>query len=81
MPYTIQVFLHYLLYALWIAIFARALLSWFDPTNKYAISRILFSMTEPVLAPIRRLLPATSIDFSPLIAIVIIAIFQRALSA
>lgn len=81
MAYYIYTFLNYLLLILWLAVFARALLSWFDPTARNPLSRLLWQITEPILAPIRQLLPASSIDFSPLIAIVIIGILQRVLAS
>jgi YggT family protein len=46
-----------------------------DPWNP--IVRFLYQVTEPVLRPIRRRLPATPIDFSPLIVILAIMFLQR----
>jgi YggT family protein len=60
---------------------ARMLLSWF-PNIDYSnpIIQLIFDITEPVLRPIRELLPPTSgIDFSPLIVILIIQVFMRLL--
>ena len=52
---------------------ARALLSWFPiqhDSNMYGVSRFLHSATEPVLAPIRRILPRTGrVDFSVLVTL------------
>lgn len=43
---------------------------------------VIFSVTEPVLAPIRRMLPQTGmIDFSPLVLIIILAVIQWALES
>ena len=55
-----------------ILILARALLSWFsiNPYNKYY--RLLIRITEPVLGPIRRLIPLQGIDISPLVAILLL---------
>jgi len=55
-----------------IILIARAIFSWFFayPNNK--IYLFLIQITEPVLYRIRRFLPVMSIDFSPLIAILII---------
>jgi len=61
-----------------IILLARVLISWFpvDPYNP--IVRVLHQLTEPLLAPIRRLLPQTgAIDFSPLIGFVVIILAQR----
>ena len=41
---------------------------------------VVFAITEPVLAPIRRLLPQTGmIDFSPLVVLVVLMVIQFAL--
>lgn len=57
---------------------ARVLTSWFqvDPYNP--VIRILYQLTEPLLAPIRRLLPQTGMmDFSPIVAFVVITVVER----
>jgi YggT family protein len=67
-----------------IAIIVRALLSWVDPRGSNPVSRILFTVTEPVLAPIRNLLGGGGIggfDLSPIIAILIIQVIAQALGA
>jgi len=63
-----------------IIIILRAILSWFsvDPYNP--LYRLLINITEPVLAPIRRLIPITGIDFSPFIAILLIQILMNLLT-
>lgn len=43
---------------------------------------VIFAVTEPVLAPIRRILPQTGmIDFSPLVLIIILVVIERVLNA
>lgn len=43
---------------------------------------VVFAVTEPVLAPIRRILPQTGmIDFSPLVVIIVLAVIQQVLRA
>ena len=58
---------------------ARVLLSWFpnfDRSNP--IVRLIYDVTEPVLKPIRDLLPQNSmIDFSPLIVLLIIQVLLQ----
>ena len=76
-----------LLNALALLIFIRALLSWFMPVGRDPLTRLLMDVTEPLLAPIRQLtrnlIPGMMIDFSPIIAIVVLQILsgmvQRAL--
>lgn len=58
---------------------ARVLLSWFpnfDRSNP--IIRFIYGATEPVLSPIRNLLPAMGgLDFSPLIVFLLISLIVR----
>ncbi|HSE95250.1 MAG TPA: YggT family protein [Methylomirabilota bacterium] len=66
----------YLLWAyLWIIII-RALLSWVNPDPWNPIVRILYQVTEPVLRPIRRRLPMSGIDLSPMVVILAIYFLQ-----
>ena len=57
----------------WIIIL-RAILSWVRPDPYHPLVRFLYAITEPVLAPILRLLPGGGIglDFSPVIALLIL---------
>jgi len=69
-------------YALWAYMWAfiiRAVLSWVNPDPYNPIVRALYSVTEPVLSRLRRKLPlfAGSIDFSPIVAVLIIVFLQR----
>jgi YggT family protein len=58
---------------LWIAILIRALMSWVMPQEGSGFSRVLRDITEPILAPIRRVMPLLGgIDLSPLLAIILI---------
>ena len=51
----------------WI-ILIRALISWVNPDPFNPIVQFLDRVTEPILAPIRRVIPPVGIDFSPVIA-------------
>jgi len=56
-----------------IAIVLRAILSWFSPRPTNVLAVILFRVTEPLLAPLRRIIPrAGMIDFTPLVAILLL---------
>ena len=61
-----------------ILIFARALISWVSPSPYNPIVQFLYTATEPALRPVRRYLPMTGIDISPIIVIFAI-IFVRQL--
>jgi YggT family protein len=52
------------------AVFARAILSWFDPGNYNPASSLLQSLTEPLLSLCRKLIPDLGgMDLSPLAAL------------
>lgn len=60
------------------AIIIRVLLSWVRIDPYHPLIRLLDQITEPILAPLRRLLPtAGGLDFSPIIAIVLLSLVQR----
>ena len=64
--------------AYWL-ILIRALISWVNPDPFNPIVQFLYKMTEPILHPIRKLLPFSlkfSIDISPIIAFLIIIFLQ-----
>jgi YggT family protein len=63
---------------MWIVIIS-ALISWVNPDPYNPIVRFLFSVTEPVFATVRRVLPFPymGIDFSPLIVLLAIIFFQQ----
>jgi YggT family protein len=65
---------------MWIIII-RALISWVNPDPYNPIVQILTKLTEPVLRPIRKLVPQykVGIDLSPLIATLAIIFLQYAL--
>ncbi len=66
-----------LLIYMWIIII-RALISWVSPDPYNPIVRLLYRVTEPVLRPVRRILPigGMGIDFSPLIVILLIYVLR-----
>ncbi len=80
---TIFSFINLLLSLIILAIFVRALLSWFYPVGKDPWTRILVDITEPILAPIRsvlsRVLPMP-MDFSPIVAWLLIMLLQNLLT-
>ena len=54
-------------------VIARSLMSWFPISPRNAFVRFLFDVTEPLLAPVRRVLPRTGmIDFSAMLVIVLL---------
>jgi YggT family protein len=73
-------FLQFLIMALWVLVFGRMIMSWVDPSGRNQISAFLIQATEPMLAPVRRMLPQTGmIDWSGLIVLLILGFLVRAL--
>ena len=73
-------FIQFLLMALWALIFGRMIMSWVDPMGRNQISTFLFQTTEPILAPVRRMLPQTGmIDWSGFIVLIVLGFLWRAL--
>ncbi|MEK7247331.1 MAG: YggT family protein [Chloroflexota bacterium] len=66
---ALGLFIQILAYVLIAAIFLRIIFSWinFDPTNP--IYTVIHEITEPILAPLRSILPRMSMfDLSPMVA-------------
>jgi YggT family protein len=64
----------------YLAILARVLMSWVNPNPYHPVMQMLYQVTEPILEPIRRVLPQTGmIDFSPLVAIIVLQLVQQLL--
>jgi YggT family protein len=62
----------------WVII-AAALMTWVNPDPRHPIVRFLRRVTEPVLEPVRRLLPpwkTGGLDLSPLIVLIAIQFVQ-----
>lgn len=59
-------------------IIIRAIISWVNPDPYNPIVQFLYRSTEPVLQPVRRMLPITwGIDFSPLVVIIAIMFLDQ----
>jgi len=55
------------------AIFVRVILSWISPGGYNPAAAIIFTLTEPLLRPLRRWLPSLGgIDISPVFAIILL---------
>lgn len=70
----------YALTALLVAVFARIILSWFPMqpgTTMAQIYSFLFTVTEPILGPVRRMIPPMGgLDISSLVVLIGIQIIQ-----
>ncbi len=73
-------FLRLLCEVLSLAIIARAILSWFSPRPTNVLAIILNKVSEPLLAPLRRIIPrAGMFDFTPLVAIILLQLIASLL--
>ena len=77
---------NYFAYFLQMAIFARAISTWLPISRDNFIVRLLYMLTEPVVAPIRAAMrksplggPGMMIDFSPVIAMMLIMLARTIL--
>lgn len=69
-PYVAQFTITFIQVLTW-AIVARSLLSWFPIDQSSPLYQILFRVTEPIIEPIRRVMPNTGMmDLSPMAAII-----------
>ncbi len=61
-------------------IVVSSLLTWFQPNPRNPLVRLLHTLVDPVLHPIRAILPtAMGMDFSPMVAILILWMLQKLL--
>ncbi len=77
MPFFVN-FVNILFQVLMLAILARALLSWFRVGPDNALGRILYEITEPILAPLRSVIPPLGgmVDITPIIALFLLQFLQ-----
>lgn len=69
------------LIAIWILVLGRVLVSFVDPSGRSRAGAFLVTMTEPILAPVRRVMPSTGVlDFSPLVVCIVLSLFIQALT-
>lgn len=80
MGFTPLLAIDLILQTLWFVVLGRVLISWVDPAGSGRISRILIDMSEPLLGPVRRILPSTAgIDFSPIVVMILLQLLRSSL--
>jgi len=63
-----------------IAVLARVLFSWLRPDPSNRLARLVYDVTEPILAPLRRYIkPIGGWDITPVVAIVLLDLLERLL--
>jgi YggT family protein len=80
LPYTVVNFVGWLLNLYSWVVIAAALITWVSPDPRNPIVRFLRTVTEPVLRPVRQLLPpwkTGGLDLSPLIVLIAIQFVER----
>jgi YggT family protein len=72
-------FVQFLLIALWVLVLGRMLMSWVDPAGRNQLSVLLVQATEPMLSPVRRLLPQSGMmDWSGFVVLIVLGFLWRA---
>ena len=71
-------FLDLLITVLYIAVFARVIVSWLPVGSaNNPVVAIIYQITEPILAPLRRVIPRVGLfDLTPMVAIILLGIIQ-----
>jgi YggT family protein len=63
---------------LWLAVLARVLFSWIRPDPYSPFVRIIVQITDPILMPLRRVIPPLGmIDITPMVALIGLSIIQQ----
>ncbi len=63
----------YLIQILILIIIVSSVISWFDPRRGHPVSRFFWYLSEPIVGPIRSLIPSfAGLDFSPFVAFILL---------
>jgi YggT family protein len=74
----LHVFFQLLVVVVWLLVIGRILISWISPRYEGPVARFLFETTEPLIAPIRRVVPQNGmLDWAPLILLFGLGILLR----
>lgn len=76
-PYIAQITVVFLQILTW-SIIARALMSFLPIDQGSPLIQMLYRATEPIIDPIRRVMPSTGmLDLSPLVAIIVLIVMEQ----
>lgn len=71
-------FVRILFTVLFYAILGRVLASWIDPQGNFPVTRVLHEITEPILGPIRSIMPNIGMfDFSPIVEMLLLQLLEQ----
>lgn len=74
----LQMFVGTIFAILWLMVLGRVVLSWIDPTGKSRMAPLLVRATEPLIAPVRRLLPSNgTFDIASLVVLLVLGMLWR----
>ncbi|MBA7683775.1 hypothetical protein ES703_92160 [subsurface metagenome] len=69
------IIIRFICYLATILILLRVIVSWYSPRPTNMLVVILYRLTEPFLAPLRRIIPRVGrFDFTPVVAIILIQV-------
>jgi YggT family protein len=72
-------FIQLLLMVVWALVLGRIVMSWIDPAGRNQVSVFLIRLTEPILAPVRRMLPQSGMmDWSGFLVLIVLGALWRA---
>jgi YggT family protein len=78
MPVVVLNFLQLLFSVLMLLVIARVIVSWLAPSGGGGLVAFIYQATEPILAPIRRVVPPSGgLDWAPLIAMLVLGLLLR----
>ena len=63
---------------LFFSLLARIIMSWIQPQSRHPVISIIIAITEPLMAPLRRVIPPMGgLDFSPIALFLVLGLFDR----
>jgi YggT family protein len=75
---TLYRLIDFVFWLLNLALLLRVLLSWFSPGSGNVLTYWVYRITEPILAPLRRVIPPfAGMDFSPMVALLLLELVHR----
>ena len=70
-------FIELLFTVFYFAILGRVIMSWISPRGDDPLSPLLHQITEPILKPIRQVVPPLGMfDLTPMIALILLTVIQ-----
>ena len=61
-----------------LVVLAAVVMSWVHADRRHPLVQAVFNVTEPALAPIRRVLPPTAgLDFSPIVLLIALRLLRE----